>query len=487
MSQLTPSFESNQVYNFERIKSKHLYKMAYGDLKLINYKKHSLKKKTLIIMGLIEVSFLILAITTEIWPIAIFMTIFNLIIGGLIYGTTKGKLASRFKRISLMGLISKSMRNSSYKVTTYLDTREKTSNEFQYRSTRSPYSGKRKHYYYQHFLSYDTNLKNMNPNIDGVKLKVDSFLKTKTKSGSVVREILTVKIKFFFRMDHIMSQESFNALLHQLRYEAEVPMYQSEVYIFFPDNETILFKLKIITPIEQFSPLSIPPLIQDFWNDINVCYNHVVKRKLIPLKGTKGIPLEAEKKAQDSVSVTISKPASHTTPIKESNLPIMEKQEVYTPIRSPANSKLDDVLKNLSISLDKYEKTQDANTTIITFKPEFNYFKDVIIRVSDYIQMEFTSMDNVKKKLNFSIDIPSNELVYDSESEKPRDDLLKKYRIKRFIEDAARDQNFENVIVKTSDHYSVTIMLNSAQNNPDVLESGVNFAKSLLQEMKFIY
>lgn len=448
--------------------------MAYHDMKLMNHEKERAKKNTIIMIFIIEAFWIIILGGTNAWPLIIFTSLF-FVIGPLIYySAKKKKLASRFKRLSLLGLISNSLRNSSYRIDLFLDTRSKTFDQFVYKTTRSPYSNSQKKYHYQTFLSLDTNLKNMNQNIDGVKLKIDSFLKTKTKSGGVIREILTIKIKLYFRIGHSLSGNHYSQILDQLNFEMAT-RYKYQIFITFPDpsNDIMCFKLKLISPIAEFVPTSIPPLIQDFYNDIQRAYTHIVNRPLLPLKkGTKipeKVDLSSIAKNADMVSMATNASYSYSRNIADNNIDLIT------------------ILDKIKISLDEYTQNQDGDTIIVNYRPKFNYFSEVTFYISDVIQMEFISSDQVRKILNFSIDIVADKLVFLVDSEKPNEDLLNKYRIRQFIDAATHPNYFESVIVKTSEDFRPTIMLNLPTVDYSLLEDGVNFAKSLLQEMKFIY
>ena len=240
------AFKLNRQYEFDRIKSKYLKKKIIGQMKRLRKIQVIIRDINLIAYGFFFYYMIRSLIKGGGWLGFILGILFITLIWWGLYLIQRERRVSKYKRLALIGILSRSLYNHSYKATTTFNTYKSKLRGFEYRVAYAPYSGDKKVYYFNPYVVYDTNLKHENSEIDGVKFKFNSFIKLKTKAGSVVREIITMNFKFYFKMPFIMKKDDYGELEDRLRSKVTLPSYDYFLLIEFPQDNIIRFKLKII-------------------------------------------------------------------------------------------------------------------------------------------------------------------------------------------------------------------------------------------------
>lgn len=520
----TPRFEKDRVYEFERIKAKHLASYARTQLKKIRLDIRNTRQTAMITSGILGALLIgviiIIGLNADDLIFAILAGIFGLCIVGIpwgMYSSKKGNLQRFYKKLGLFGLLTKRMAPNCQQFTARVSTMEGKSQELCYRSARSPYSRAMKHYYYNPWLFLDTNLKG--PEIDGIKFRFDSFVKIKTKSGSVIREILTVKAKFFFKIPDDLLEKTHQSRQELIRFigtAVNVPVLHRQVTVVFPENDVIKFKLKIIGPLKSFTPSMFPPIIQDFFDNINIAFEQLVGGRLLPLKEsslaktqrtdkdrmfvrqdisdvkiTSQAPTVPEFLTRSKQEQTQPTPVSTTTEELDDLEDIIETQEEDTPPTTttaptpPEENPVDAVVKDLGIYLGKPDVQETVDGWVYAFQPTFGDFSNVRFETSPqgYVTV-FQVSSQIRKDFSFEIDVPRGIMQFLPGSPTPQTDLLSKYSIKDRLENAQSSGAIQSIRFETKQGKPVITILTVAK--PKSLERALDFAKTLVWETKYL-
>ena len=133
-----PKLIENTNYKFKRIKPKDLEKLVIGEMK--HQRKITKNRKYISLFLLFVVLFAVIYFDSDIVTAIDMLTLIGIYYGVIEYFRMKRRTRSYYRRLSLIGIISRSFLNRSYRVNTKFNTYKTIHDKFHRKQKMSPFS-----------------------------------------------------------------------------------------------------------------------------------------------------------------------------------------------------------------------------------------------------------------------------------------------------------------------------------------------------------